>query len=123
QHPDFWREIPIGPATSRSGTRAATEESANLSACRRQPARGGQVGTPSGSAERGARTESSTLTSSDNASGASPRVRSVRRGGRGGAHGGGSEQRGTALNELRRPPLGHSPLHYPLHLPVCRSRY
>ena len=43
---DSCREIPIGPATSRSGTRAATEESVNLSACRRQPARGDQAGTP-----------------------------------------------------------------------------
>src|ERR1017187_7254873 len=37
---------------SRSGTRAATEESANLSACRRQPARGNQTGTPPESPER-----------------------------------------------------------------------
>ena len=83
---------------SRSGTRAATEESANLSACRRQPARGGQAGTPPGSVERGARTESSTLTASARTSGASPRVRSVRRGGRGG---GGSEQRLAAARAQR----------------------
>jgi hypothetical protein len=83
---------------SRSGTRAATEESANLSACRRQPARGGQAGTPPGSAERGARTESSTLTASARTSGASPRVRSVRRGRRGG---GGSEQRLAAARAQR----------------------
>jgi hypothetical protein len=46
---------------NRSGTRAATEECVNLSACRRQPARDDQAGTPPGSAERGARPESSQL--------------------------------------------------------------
>ena len=68
---------------SRSGTRAATEESANLSACRRQPARGGQAGTPPGSAERGARTESSTLTASVRTSRARAGVRAVGHRGRG----------------------------------------
>jgi hypothetical protein len=92
---DSGARIPVAKSPSvqlpnRSGTRAATEECVNLSACRRQPARDDQAGTPPGSAERGARPESSQLAAPACASRASAGVRAGRRDGR---VGGGSEQR------------------------------